>query len=53
MRHQKGNKKLSKPTDQRLALIKNLTVSLVENNRIITTQTRAKQTQKFVEQLII
>ncbi len=52
MRHQKGNKKLSKPTDQRLSLIKNLAFSLVENNKIITTQTRAKQTQRFIEQLI-
>ena len=52
MKHQKGHKKLSKPTDQRLALIKNLAVALVDNNKIITTQTRAKQTQRFIEQLI-
>lgn len=52
MRHRKSNKKLNKPTDQRLALLKNLAVSLIEHSRIITTQTRAKQAQRFVELLI-
>ena len=52
MRHLKKNKKLNKPTDQRLALIKNLTYSLVENNRISTTSTRAKEVKKMVEKLV-
>ena len=52
MKHQKGNKKLSKPTDQRLALLKNLLISLVENNRIVTTQLRAKQAKAMIEKII-
>ncbi len=52
MRHRKSNKKLNKPTDQRLALLKNLAISLIEHSRIITTQTRAKQAQRFVELLV-
>lgn len=52
MRHQKANKKLSRPTDQRLALIKGLAISLIEHKKIITTQTRAKQVSRFVDGLI-
>ena len=52
MKHRNGNKKLSKPTDQRLALLKTLTFSLVKNKKIITTTTRAKQTKRFAEKLI-
>ena len=52
MKHRFGNKKLSKPTDQRLALIKNLVVSLFENNSIKTTYTRAKEAQKYAERLL-
>ena len=52
MRHQKGNKKLGKPTDQRLALIKNLCVALVDNNRIVTTTHRAKAAKRVIETLI-
>ena len=52
MKHRCGNKKLSKPTDQRLALIKNLVVSLFENSSIKTTYTRAKEAQKYAEKLL-
>ena len=52
MRHQKKNKKLNKPTDQRIALLRNLSYSLLENERIVTTQTRAKEAQKFIEKLV-
>jgi large subunit ribosomal protein L17 len=52
MRHKKGNKKLSKPTDQRIALLRSLTLSLVNHYRIQTTDVRAKETQRYVERLI-
>ncbi|MGE4169288.1 MAG: 50S ribosomal protein L17 [Candidatus Margulisiibacteriota bacterium] len=52
MRHQKGNKKLGKPTDQRIALLRTLVVSLVEFKKITTTDTRASEAQRFVERLI-
>tara|TARA_B100001113_G_C20950333_1_gene552841 strand:+ start:244 stop:594 length:351 start_codon:yes stop_codon:yes gene_type:complete len=52
MRHKKGNKKLGKPTDQRIALLRSLTLSLIENRQIKTTNVRAKETQRYVERLI-
>ena len=52
MNHKKGNKKLSKPTDQRLALLKNLTYNLIKNKKIITTTLRARQTKRFAEKLM-
>ncbi|MDA1352984.1 MAG: 50S ribosomal protein L17 [bacterium] len=52
MRHQRGNKKLGKPTDQRLALLKSLVQSLFIYNRIETTDTRAKEARKMAEQII-
>ena len=52
MNHKKGNKKLNKPTDQRLALLKNLSYSLISNSELKTTSLRAKQTKKMIEKLI-
>ena len=52
MRHLKGNKKLNKPTDQRLAMLKNMVISLFEHKRIQTTDTRAKEAKKLAESLI-
>jgi large subunit ribosomal protein L17 len=52
MRHQKGNAKLGKPTDQRIALLKSLVTSLITHKKIMTTDTRAKAAQKVAEQLI-
>ena len=47
-----SNKKMGKPTDQRLAILRNLSVSLLRNKRIITTTTRAKELKKYLEKLI-
>lgn len=52
MRHQKGNKKLSRPTDQRLALLKSLVLSLLTHKKIKTTDVRAKEAKKIAEKLI-
>ena len=52
MRHQKGNKKLSRPNDQRLALLRALTKSLFEYRKIKTTDVRAKEMSRFAEKLI-
>ncbi|NQY12177.1 MAG: 50S ribosomal protein L17 [Flavobacteriales bacterium] len=52
MRHRRGNKKLGKPTDQRLALLKSLLRSLVLYNRIVTTDTRAKEARRMAERLV-
>ncbi|MEK9726528.1 MAG: 50S ribosomal protein L17 [Candidatus Margulisiibacteriota bacterium] len=52
MRHKKGNKKLSKPTDQRIALLRSLSLSLINHEKIKTTDVRAKETQRYIERLI-
>ena len=52
MRHKKGNKKLGKPTDQRLALLKSLVESLFKHEKIKTTDVRAKEASKLAEKLI-
>ncbi len=52
MRHRKGNKKLGKPTDQRIALLRTLMVAFFSNQKIKTTDTRAKEVRKLAEKLI-
>ena len=52
MKHKKGNKKLNKPTDQRLALIKNTTFHLIKYSAIKTPLTRAKQVIAYAEHLV-
>ena len=52
MRHKKNRFKLSKPTDQRMALIRNQTAALFEHGYLNTTLPRAKAVQKFAEKLI-
>ena len=52
MRHRKREIKLSRPTAHRKALRKNMALSLLEHERIITTQEKAKFVQPFVERLI-
>ena len=52
MRHQRGNKKLGLPTDQRIALLRSLSRSLVLNQSIVTTDSRAKALVSFVSRII-
>ena len=52
MNHQKGNKKLNKPTDQRIALLRSLTLALFENQKIKTTDVRAKAAKSYAEKII-
>lgn len=47
-----GTRKLNLPTDQRMALLKNLVTSLLENGRIETTVTRAKEARSLAEKMI-
>ena len=49
MAHQR---KLGRPTDQRIAMLRNLTTSFLENGKIETTTTRAKEVQKLAEKMI-
>jgi len=45
-------RKLGKPTDQRIAMLRNLTTSLLENGKIQTTVTRAKEVRSTAEKMI-
>lgn len=47
-----GTRKLNLPTDQRMALLRNLVTSLLENGRIETTHTRALETRSLAEKMI-
>lgn len=52
MRHQRGNKKLGKPTDQRLAMLKSIVAGLFKSEKIKTTDDRAKEARKIAEKII-
>ena len=52
MRHRRGNKKLSRPTDQRLAMLRSMVRSLFIYGRIVATLTRAKEARRMAEKLI-
>ena len=45
-------RKLGRKADQRKAILRGLTTSLLENGRIVTTEARAKEVQSIVERLI-
>lgn len=52
MRHRKSGRKFGLPSDQRKALLKGLTRSLILHDRIVTTETRAKDVRSIVEKLV-
>lgn len=52
MRHRKAYRKFGLPSDQRRALLKGLTRSLLLNDYIFTTETRAKEVRPIVEKLV-
>ena len=47
-----GTRKLGRPTDQRRAMLRNLTTSLLKHGKIETTVTRAKETRCLAEKMI-
>jgi len=52
MRHRLGNRKLSRATDQRLALLKGIARSLFIYGKVEVTLTRAKEARKIAEKVI-
>ncbi len=52
MRHRKSGRKLNRSPSHRRALLRNMTVSLFEHERIITTKEKGKELQRFAERLI-
>ena len=47
-----GYRKLGRPTDQRRAMLRNLTTSLLEHGRIETTVTRAKEVKRMAYKMV-
>lgn len=47
-----GHRKLGRPTDQRKSMLRNLTTALLENGKIVTTVTRAKEVRRTTEKMI-
>ncbi|MBN3032778.1 MAG: 50S ribosomal protein L17 [Candidatus Saganbacteria bacterium] len=52
MRHRRGNRKLSRPTDQRLALLRSIVRALFLHGQVRVTLARAKQARRLAERLI-
>ena len=52
MRHQLSNRKLNRTTSHRLAMFKNMTVSLLRHEMIKTTLPKAKELRRFAEPII-
>jgi len=52
MRHLHGHKKIARPTDQRLALLKGLAKSLIEHGEITTSLAKAKSLARFMQKLV-
>ena len=47
-----GSRKLGRPTDHRQAMLRGLVTSLLQNGRIETTVTRAKEVRAMAERMI-
>jgi large subunit ribosomal protein L17 len=52
MRHRKAGKKLGRTSSHRAAMARNMAVSLIEHERIVTTLPKAKNIKPFVEKLV-
>ena len=52
MRHRNGLRKLNRTTSHRLAMLRNMTVSLLRHEAIKTTLPKAKELRRVVEPMI-
>ena len=52
MRHGVDNRKLNRTSSHRLAMLENMSVSLIKNETIKTTLPKAKELRPFVEKII-
>ncbi|MDO4543594.1 MAG: bL17 family ribosomal protein [Clostridia bacterium] len=47
-----ANRKLGRPSDQRVAMLRNQTTALIWSGKIVTTEQRAKEVRSIAEKLI-
>jgi len=52
MRHKHGYRKLGRTSSHRKALLKNLSIALIQNGKIETTLPKAKELRSYIEKLI-
>lgn len=52
MRHRKAGRQLRRTSEQKLALMRSLAMSLIDKGAIETTEAKAKELRPFVEKLI-
>jgi large subunit ribosomal protein L17 len=52
MRHRVDGRKLGRTSAHRLALLRNLSIALIEKERITTTLAKAKELRRFAEKLV-
>ena len=52
MRHRVRTRRLGRQTDHRISMLRNLAKSLLTHQRITTTEVRAKELSRFVENII-
>ena len=52
MRHHNSNKKLGREKKQRVALLRSLAISLIDYEKIETSEVKAKELRKYTEKLI-
>lgn len=52
MRHNKSGRRLGRTTSHRIAMFRNMVTSLLNNERIITTDAKAKEIRSVAEKMI-
>ncbi|HEV2128605.1 MAG TPA: 50S ribosomal protein L17 [Thermomicrobiales bacterium] len=52
MRHRKAGRKFGRNPAQRKAMLRQLAISLIENERLTTTEAKAKELRSVVEKLV-
>jgi large subunit ribosomal protein L17 len=52
MRHLKAGRRLSRTTEHRQAMLRNLVTALLEKERVETTRAKAKETRQWAEKVI-